>query len=344
MNLRRTLSTAAGALALGALALAPENTTQAQAEFVMNFGTPAPKGTPWSDQLEGIKKRVETATGQKLKIKLFLGSSLGGEVEMMDDLVKGQRIQGGGFSTAAIAKSLDLPILELPELPFLFRNEKEADAVLDDVLYAPVTKALDAKGVTMYAWAENGWRSFATKGGPATTPAELQKYKMRAQESAVHLDMYKALGVQAVQKPLSEVVPALNTNIVAGFDNTPLFSLAAGWMGPVSHYTLSRHIYQPAAVVYNKAFVNSLPADMKGLLLTDPTGEAKRGREKVRALEGQLLAQMTESGKTVVQLSEEQRAEFRKMCRQTVHTQFLGSHPELSPVYEQVKAKLQTFR
>ena len=39
--------------------------------------------------------------------------------------------------------------------------------------------------------------------------------------------MYKALNVQAIAKPVSEVLPSLNTGIVTGFDNTPLFSLAA---------------------------------------------------------------------------------------------------------------------
>jgi TRAP-type C4-dicarboxylate transport system substrate-binding protein len=344
MNWHRTITTLAGLSAVTLLAFAPEQTSQAEAEFVMNFGTPAPKGTPWSDQLEGIKKRVESGTNGKMKIKLFLGSSLGGEVEMMEDLVKGQRIQGGGFSTAAIGKALDLPILELPELPFLFRSTAEADAVLDDVLYTPVSEALAGKGVTFYAWAENGWRSFATNGGPARSPADLAKFKMRSQESAVHLDMYKALGVQAVQKPLSEVVPSLNTGIVAGFDNTPLFSLAAGWIGPVTHYNLSRHIYQPAAVVYNKQFVDALPADVREKLLADPVGEAKKGRSSVRELENALLEQIKGMGKEVVELSDDERASFRKSCRKQVHTQFLGSHPELQGVYGQVKTKLQSMR
>ncbi len=344
MTWHRTLATTLGLGAATLLALAPDQTSQAEAEFVMNFGTPAPKGTPWSDQLEAIKKRVESGTNGRMKIKLFLGSSLGGEVEMMEDLVAGQRIQGGGFSTAAIGKALDLPILELPELPFLFRDMAEADAVLDDVLYEPVSAALASKGVTMYAWAENGWRSFATKGGPARSPAELAQYKMRSQESAVHLDMYKALGVQAVQKPLSEVVPSLNTGIVAGFDNTPLFSLAAGWMGPVSHYTLSRHIYQPAAVVYNKKFVDALPADVRGKLMENPKAEAAKGRTAVRALEQGLLEQIKSMGKEVVELSDYERTAFRKACRKQVHTQFLGSHPELQGTYGQVKTKLQSMR
>ena len=68
--------------------------------------------------------------------------------------------------------------------------------MLDRVLYAPTETVFAGKGFVLGGWAENGWRNFATKG-PASK-AELSKFKMRAQENPVHLDMYNMLGVQAV--------------------------------------------------------------------------------------------------------------------------------------------------
>ena len=122
-----------------------------------------------------------------------------------------------------MGEAMDVPILSMIELPYLFSNNSQADTVLDEVLFAPTKSALESKGFVLGGWAENGWRNFATNG-PASTPEDLAKYKMRAQENPVHMDMYKMLGVQAVAKPVSEVIPALNTGIVDGFDNTALFS------------------------------------------------------------------------------------------------------------------------
>jgi TRAP-type C4-dicarboxylate transport system substrate-binding protein len=329
---------------VAALSLAPISSSQAEATFVMNFGTAAPAGTPWSTQLASIKKRIETESAQRVKIKLFLGSSLGSEIEMAQDTARGERLQGGGFSTGAMGTALKLPLLELPELPYLFKNTAQADAVLDDVLYEPVSKALATKNIKLYAWAENGWRNFATKTGPIRSPADLSKLKMRAQESATHMDMYSALGVKAVSKPISEVLPSLNTGIVDGFDNTPLFSMAAGWMEPVKFYTLSRHIYQPAAVVYTKSYVDKMPPDLQAILLKDAKAESVRGRAGVRKLEGELLETMKSQGKQVVELTEEERKLFRQACKQSTLTKFLGSHPELQPVYGQVKAKLDAMK
>ncbi len=332
-----------GALAALTFALVPR-TTDAQAQFVMNIGTVAPDGTPWADQLKDLKRRIEKDSNGRIKVKMFLGGALGSEIEMIQDVARGERLQGGGFSTGAIGEGLDIPVLMMPELPYLFRSVAEADVILDEVLYGPTNVALGEKGMVLAAWAENGWRSFATKGGPATSPAELSKFKMRSQEAPVHLNMYKALGVQAVAKPVSEVLPALNTGIVDGFDNTPLFSLASGWIGPTTHYTLSKHIYQPAAVVYSKKFIDSLPADLQKLVMGDPHAEAKRGRIGVRTLDADLLATIEGMGKKIVKLTPEQNKAFRSKCRSTVHKQFLAEHPEMQSLYAQVTSKLKTLR
>jgi len=325
---------------IGALAL-PQSIT-AQTKYNLNFGTVAPDGTPWADQLRDVQKRIKKDSNGAVNVRVFLGGSMGSEVEIVEDISKGQRLQGGGMSTAAVGQAVNIPLLMLPELPYLFRTNAEADAVLDEVLWKPVSKALESKGFILGCWAENGWRNFATKG-PASTPAQLAKYKMRSQESSVHLGMYKALGVQAVAKPTSEVLPALNTGIIDGYDNTPLFSIAAGWVDPISHYTLSRHIYQPAAIVYSKKFMDSLPADLRRIVIGDPIAEGKRGRKAVRALEQELIESIQGMGKTVTDLSPEQRKAFRQATRD-VRNGFVINNKELRPVYAEVKAKLKSMR
>ncbi len=333
---------ALGAAAAGVL-LVPTSTPEAESTWTVNFGTVAPDGTPWADQLRDTKKRVEKESNGAIKVKIFLGGSLGSEIEMVQDCRKGERLQGVGVSTGAMSEGANIPLLQLPELPYLFNSFEEADAVLDDVLFDPMSTELAAKGFVLTIWAENGWRNFATKGGPATSPDELAQYKMRAQESPVHLNMYKALGVQAVSKPTSEVLPALNTGIVAGFDNTPLFSMAAGWIEPVTHYTMSRHIYQPAAVAYSKAWFDQLPADMQTIVIGDPAAEAAKGRVGVRSLETDMLAAIESKGVTVVELTAAQRQVFADKTL-SVHKTFLKENPSALPLYKQIMAKLQSMR
>ena len=201
------------------------------------------------------------------------------------------------------------------ELPFLFESFEEADHVLDNVISGDLEAQLNAKGFVLGFWHENGWRNFATKEKAIHTIADLAGMKMRSQESPAHLGMYRALGAQAESIPVPEVLGALQTGMVDGFDNTALFSAATGWYEGVKYYTISQHIYQPAAIIYSKAFMDSLPADLKAVVLGDAHAESLAGRGAVRAMRDDLLANFREAGLTVYEMTEAERAPFRDATR-----------------------------
>ncbi len=297
-----------GAL-LAALLLLPLSASAA--DFTMNFGTVAPAGTPWADQLEGIKQQIESKSEGRIKVRLFLGGVMGGEVEMVRDIMEGGRLQAGGFSTAAVATGANVPALQIPELPFLFNDLAEADHVLDTVLYAPIKKKMKRRGLLLSMWAENGWRSFYTKNKEIHTLADLAEHKMRTQESKVHKKMYDALGVQAEPIPTPEVLDALTRGTVDGFDNTSLFGQASGWFEPTKFYTLSRHIYQPAAIVFSQSWYDSLPDDLKPIIDGLQASEQAKGRKGVRDLESELLANFKEFGMTVYEPTAAELAPFK---------------------------------
>ncbi|MFH1808659.1 MAG: TRAP transporter substrate-binding protein DctP [Pseudomonadota bacterium] len=298
--------------AVFALLVLPSTIRADKAEFVIKFGTVAPDGTPWADQLRSIKKRVESESKGRIKMKLFLGGTLGGEVEMVRALRRG-RIQGWGGSTAALAEGASLDPLLVFELPFFFRSFEEADYIADKVVKDDFVTLLNKNGFVFGHWNENGWRNFGTTK-PAHTLADLRTMKMRSQEAPTHLAMYQALGVQAESIPVPEVLGALKTSMVDGFDNTPLFSSATGWYEGIKHYTISRHIYQPAIIVYSKKFVDELPPDLQKILIGDPDKESVEARKNVRAMATPLMQNFKEAGITVYELTPAERKPFEDAC------------------------------
>jgi len=295
--------------------------SEAQAKkIVIKFGTVAPEGTPWANQLKAIKKRIEQESKGQIKMKLFLGGVLGGEVEMVRALRRG-RLQGWGGSTASVAEGARIPQLQLMELPFLFRSFAEADHVLDKVVRGDYVKILADKGFAFAQWHENGWRNFASKKKPITSLKDLKGMKMRSQESPVHLAMYKALGAQAESIAVPEVLGALKTGMVDGFDNTPLFSSATGWYEGIKFYSVSQHIYQPAVIMYNKKFLDKLPADLRKLVLGDEAKETKSGRASVRGMRDALLKNFRDNGIKINTMTAAQLKPFQDRC-QKVHKQF----------------------
>lgn len=295
-----------------------KSTSTRPPEFVLKFATIAPEGTPWSEQVQALKQRIEKESNGRIEFRIYLSGQLGGEVETLRGMLRG-RTQGWGGSAGALASVIEQ--LQIVEFPYLFKSEAEADYILDSVLYEPFAKMMSEKGIVLHSWNENGWRNIGSKSRPIHKPEDLKGMKIRSQQEKLHLAMWQAWGANAVAISLPEVLSALQTGVVDAFDNSPVFTTAASWHTAITYYTISEHIYQPAAVVYNKNFIDSLPEDLRKVVLADPHGEAKRGRAGVRAIIPEVLALMEQEGVTFYRMTEAEKDTFRKLSL-PLHEQF----------------------
>jgi tripartite ATP-independent transporter DctP family solute receptor len=299
-------------LLLLALASTPAIAQEKKDRIVIKLGTVAPDGTPWSELMQRIRKRFKKDTGGKIKLKLYLGGRLGGEKEMVRETREGRLHMFGG-STAAVATVV--PELNVLEAPFLFASDKEADFVLDKYAKPHVEKLLAEKGFVFFQFAENGWHGLALKQTCVKTLADMKGKKIRSQESTIHLDAFKALGANPSEIPVPEVLTSLQSGVVDGFSNTPLFAFATSWYQGIAHYTVTDHIYQPAVVVYSKKWLDGQPDDVKKVLLAGGQEDAEFGRSGVRAIKQGLIDNFTKSKIEVCPASPELRTEMVKATK-----------------------------
>ncbi|MEZ4368248.1 MAG: TRAP transporter substrate-binding protein [Kofleriaceae bacterium] len=281
----------------------------ADTTYEMKIATMAPAKTPWDELLREFKKAVESASGKRIKVKIFNGGTLGDENTTVRMLTRGQ-IQCVGASTGAFASVVKE--LDALEIPYTFDNVKVADFVLDKYLKDPVDKLFRANGMVFGFWNENGFRHFGSKWGAVRSPADLKGRKVRSQENATHIEMWKALGASLQTIPTPDVATALRTDAVEGFDQSIMMTSAASWAGEIKYYTLSGHIYQPAAIAYNQAWFDGLPADLQQILVTEGDKIVRSGRASVRAMNEKIVKSFTKKGVTVVKLSAEEKAAFKK--------------------------------
>ena len=301
----------------------------------------APDGTPWSKSLEYFKKRLEGATNGRVKIKLFLGGVLGDETQTSQEVRRGAL---GAWAGSVGALATSVPEIGVLDLPYLFRSEAEADYILDEVVHDDLSKLLEKRGFVLVAWGENGYRGFGTKFGPVRSPAALKGHKMRSQESRVHLEIYRALG--ALPQPISvtEALSALQTGVVDGFDNTPIFAFAANWHQGITDFTVTNHIYQPAAILLSKKELDKWPAELRTAMLSADQRELSRmARGGVRELVPLLLQNLEAAKIKVHHLTEAERDAFAKATL-PVHERFLKSVPSARPLYEKIKKALAARR
>ncbi|MCZ8341950.1 MAG: TRAP transporter substrate-binding protein DctP [Leptospira sp.] len=291
------------------------------AQTTVKLATVAPDGSPWANELSKIKKKIETESQGQIKIRLYPGGQMGGENEILQQVIRG-KLQGAGLTAGALANTIkELNVLEIP---YLFNSYAQADCVLDEHVIEDYRKLFESKGLIFVTWAENGYRSIGTKSNPIKTPADLKGIKIRIQESPVHIAYWKQLGVSGIPIAIPEVLPSLQTGVVEGFDNTPLFTLAAEWQTAIKHFTLTRHIYQPAAIVYSKKFWDTLNEDQKKILMGEGNKLAPGARTAVRSIEKNMIATLKKADVNVYEPSASDLAGF-KSAAATVSAQVVGS-------------------
>jgi TRAP-type C4-dicarboxylate transport system substrate-binding protein len=313
----------------------------AHAEETLRIATVAPDGTPWSAGIVAFKAMVEAETGSQLIVRPFLGGVLGDENETVQACQRGQ-IQGVGASTGALASVV--PELNVLELPLLFRSVEEADYILDNVILSTVEAAFRSRGLILGFWSENGYRSFGTNFGAIHSPADLQGHKMRSQESAVHLEMYRAFGASPVPIPVTEVLTSLQTGVIDGYDNTPLYALAAQWTTVTKHYTVTNHIYQPAAIVFNAAWFDALPAPQQAVLLQARGGLAVQMRKEIRALHPLLLENLSQMDVAVYTPTAAEKATFEAPAKAARDAYLAKASAGEKALYTKIVAGLEAYR
>lgn len=332
--MRRLISSAVALLACIPFAGSP---VRAEEPLVVKSGSVAPEGTPWEEWLKSVKKRMEADSAGRLQMKIFLAGKLGGEKEMVEDVKRG-RLQLFGGSIGALAAKY-VPELNVFELPFLFESDAEVDFVLDRVR-GDVEKLLRDRGFEMVMWAENGWHGYGVKGKCLTTPADMSGLKMRSQESVIHLATYKAFGAAPVELPVPEVLSSLQTGVVDGFSNTPLFSMATSWHLGVDHYTYTKHIYQPGVIVLSKKWFDKLPADLQKQLKIK--AEERSGIEGVRMLTEPLLQNFSAAGIKTCALDADGQAAFQAKAK-AVWQDFAKQHKGNKKLLDAVLKAKQDF-
>jgi TRAP-type C4-dicarboxylate transport system substrate-binding protein len=309
--------------ALLAATLIASNALAGEKTIIIKGASVAPAGTPWDKWIKRVGRRVTKQAkkaGISVKYKFYLSGRLGGEKETVEECRLG-RLPTIGVSVGAIATAV--PAFNVFELPYLFRSDAEADHILDEVVFDRMADLLYKSGFILLSVTENGWHGMGTQGTPILKASDFRGRKLRVQQSRVHLETFKALGASPVEMGVPEVLSALQNKVVDGFSNTPLFSFATNWYRAIQHYSVTRHIYQPAVLVASKKWYNRQPKKLQKILV-DPVArlkESRLSRKWIRALNGPLLAQF---GQNQVKVHYPSAAELAKMAKaaKVVHAKF----------------------
>jgi tripartite ATP-independent transporter DctP family solute receptor len=328
---RLVLKTIAAAVAVAAFGAA-----YAQ-EKTIKFATQNPKGHPLVMGMEKFADLVQAKSGGKIKVNLFPGGVLG------SDQANVSALQGGTLEMVSLNSGIlasQVKDFEVFDLPFMFANGKEADAVVDGPFGKKLHAKLEAKGLVGLTFWELGFRNITNSKRPITKVEDIEGLKLRVIPNAINVDWVKALGANPTPLPFPEVYAALEQKAIDGQEN-PMTVIAANKIFEVQKYvTITNHQYNPQSVLISKKFWDTLSAAEQKIVGDAAAESSVYQRQQARDQANSALETVKKGGMQVSELSAAELAKFREKMKPVVEKHGAASAATLAELNAEL-AKLR---
>lgn len=265
---------------------------------------------------------LEEKSGGKMKATLYWSSALGDDMQATQALRSGTQEMVVTSSSPLVGL---VPALGVFDLPFLFANEKEADAVVDGEFGEFINQKLEAVGLINLAYWENGFRNLSNSKHPVSKWEDFGDIKLRVMQNNIFLDTFRTLGANATPMAFGEIFSALETKAIDGQEN-PYVTIDTSKFFEVQKFiSATNHAYTPFLVLFSKPIWNRYTPDEQAALRECAIKGRDEERRVNRELNSKSLEKMKQAGLQFNEISPAEQARMRE---------------KVMPVYEKHKATI----
>ena len=268
-----------------------------QASQTIKLGVVTKPGSAQNVVAEKFKELLETRSNGSWEVAVYHSGVLGSETEMLQQIQMNTLqigiITGGPFDTFT-------PIVRVINYPFLFKNNAQADAILDGPLGQEILDGLEPIGFKGLCFSENGFRNLTNSKKAVKTPADLKGLKIRVMNSALHKTIWETLGANPT--PMAwPIYTELQQGVIDGQEN-PLWVMEVYKFYEIQDYmTMTRHVYSPHIDVASLAWWKSLDENGKNLIMQCMKEAAVFQRKDNRDKDAARLELLREKGMQIVE-------------------------------------------
>ena len=268
-----------------------------QAQTVLKIGHVLAKGSHYDMGANVFCENLDKNTQGRYKCQVYPASALGGEREQVEavqigtqDLVITSTGPVGNF----------VPEMKIVDIPFLFRDYDHARKVLDGKIGQDMLAKFPNHGLVALAWSENGFRHMTNNKRAIVSATDASGLKMRTMENKVHMEGYRAFGIQPTPMAFPEVFGALQQGVVDGQENPIPVILASKFSQVQKHLSLTGHVYSPGLIITSPRIMNKLSDADKKAFYDAAAKSVAATRKKVNDDEANGIAQLEREGMQVV--------------------------------------------
>lgn len=267
----------------------------------------------------GLVKYAELMTERTngaVTIDIFHSAQLGNERDNIEGLQMGtldicvtSTGPMGGFE----------PRFFMFDLPFLFRDREHVYKVLDGTVGQELLKKLIDVGIVGAAYWENGFRQVTNSKRPINSINDIKGLKLRTMENQVHIDAFRALGVDPTPMAWSEVFTALQQGVIDGQENpVPIIYVQKLIEAGQKYLAMTNHVYSPSLFLISAITLERFDAKTRAVLVDTAKEVAFYERGLIKQMDEEQIGLLQKQGMVVTYPDQ---AEFKAAC-QPIYTKY----------------------
>jgi TRAP-type C4-dicarboxylate transport system substrate-binding protein len=278
----------------------------------IKLGSLAPEGSPWDKALRRIAADWSAASHGRLRVRVFAGGIAGDEPSMIRK-IRINQLQAAAITGVGLGSIIE--DFYAVQLPFLIRSSGEMEYVMGE-LQPTFNRMLEEKGFTLVAWFLAGWAHLFSKT-PVITPRDARQLKLYADPASPEIvDAWKELGFHVVPISSTEVLTALQSDLVQAFMLTPLTAAAMQWFGLAKNMMDLPLAPMLSGIVVSKRVWEGIPAALKLELLAIVEAHLSTLNEETAALEQEAVRIMLDNGLQIHPVSPQGTAEWERVMQE----------------------------
>lgn len=297
----------------------------ADPQLVLRYAENQPKDYPTTLGAYKFAELVGQKTNGRIKVEVYYGAQLGDEKSVIEQLQFG----GIDFTRVSLSPLAEFSkTLNVLQLPYLYKDSDQMWRVLHGEIGDQFLESVGDAGFVGLSWYDAGARNFYNSKRPVKSLADMKNLKIRVQESAMMMDMVKALGANPTPMAYGEVYSSLQTGVIDGAENNWPSYESTSHFEVAKYFVLDEHTRVPEMQLISKVTMGKLSADDMKIIRECALESAKFEHEAWLKREKLSEEKVRAGGAIITTLSPEETKKFQD-AMQPLYKKFAADYIDL---------------
>jgi TRAP-type C4-dicarboxylate transport system substrate-binding protein len=229
----------------------------------IRFASPLPRNSEFGRILDRLAADWARVTNNAVNVVVSHDAREGSEANMLTSL-SNNAIQVALFSSSGVSEIC--PAVVTLSVPFLIKDNRELDLVLNDIV--PVLNTKVNNDFVVVAWSKGGWMYIYSKEA-VLTPADLRRQRLASSTELRDMNLaFRSMGFNVIEVDMFNLGPRLANNTV----NT-IYMIPTAVAPLQLHRHLNNMLEMPigpvmGAIVMNRVTWNRLTSEQQQAIIT----------------------------------------------------------------------------